>query len=200
MKHLVRPLTSLIFICAMVGMLTFCGCTIPIRTTAPKVENTTSPSAKPAGETTEPPEGIFHIGETALISGFEFTLNGYRIEERIDTSKYFYSKPDDGNKYLCFDVHLKNVDTKSHSFLSTISFSNDVHAEVLYGEYTYSPTNVLGYDKDIIDEVYQPLQTADGVIAFQLPMEVLDMFESGDADLALMLRAGSVEAIYKLNK
>ena len=51
----------------------------------------------------------------------------------------------------------------------------DIKAKLVYGEYDFSSTNLLGYSEDLHNTALNPLSSKTGVIAFSVTKDIADL-------------------------
>ena len=146
--------------------------------------DTTAPDVSPA----------LSIGDTVNIDAFQVTITNFEIVSRID-GEYGYFTPDSGNQYGIVYIDVVNNDTVAKTFWPSFNMGNDVHGNIVYDEnYSYSSTQLIGYDTDLHDKHLNPLASASGVIVFSLP----DTVVNSDGGLELVLSGGDQQFTYKL--
>ena len=126
-------------------------------------------------ETTSPENSAQSLGETVTLDKWEITVNSAEAAERIENSAYTSFTPDEGNVYIVVNVTIKNIDTNSATFLPSFSMNKDIKAKLVYGDYEFSTTNLLGYSEDLHNTTLNPLSSKTGVIAFSVTKEIADL-------------------------
>lgn len=148
--------------------------------------------ASPSGETSsvvseEPAPSALAVGDSCTIGDFEITVSEFKIQKQIENT-YGYFEADEGNQYLVVSFSATNNGKQANTLFPSFSLGDDLSATILYGDgYEYPPTSLLGYDDDLHDEVVNPLSSATGILAFELPDTVVD----GTDPLTLQISAGS---------
>lgn len=126
-------------------------------------------TAAPTPSETPAESSTFKVGETATLGGWDISVTGFELSGRIDNG-YSYFDPGEGNQFGIVSVSVTNQGTEAGSFLPTVGFGDDVTVKIIYNsQYEYSSTQLLAYDQDLHDEFLNPLSSASGVIAFELP-------------------------------
>lgn len=115
----------------------------------------------------------YNVGDTAQLGDWEITVNSVEAVDSIQNT-YGAFKPDEGNKYIAINVTAKNLGTEKSTFLPTYGFSGTIGAKIVYGEYEFSGTNLLGYDDDLHDTSLNPLSSKTGIMAFSVAEEVAE--------------------------
>ena len=91
---------------------------------------------------------------------------------------------------------VTNNGKETDRFLPSFGYGDDVYVKMLYGDgYEFSAVNLLGYSKDMHDSTINPLTSADGEIAFEVPQsvaeatdELLVSFFSGNDSVVFQVR------------
>lgn len=115
----------------------------------------------------------YNVGDTAQLGDWEITVNSVEAVDSIQNT-YGAFKQDEGNKYIAVNVTAKNLGTEKSTFLPTYGFSGTIGAKIVYGEYEFSGTNLLGYDDDLHDTSLNPLSSKTGIMAFSVAEEVAE--------------------------
>lgn len=135
------------------------------------------------------------LGESGTLVDWEITVTNMDLLDSI-ANTYGSFNADAGNKFLVVSITVKNNGKTADSFLPSFSFGDDVIAKILYSDgYEFSATQLLAYDKDLHDKTLNPLSSADGEIAFQVPDVVSD---SIDEALILHFSSGKNNLDFKL--
>lgn len=187
-------LTLTIALAAVFALASF-GCssgtnTAPKVTAAPKADGTT-PSPEPKMN--------FSIGEMALIDEtFEAVVTSIEVKQGIGENEFlgYMFKAGEGQKYFVVNMKVKNVGKEARTFLSDYSLLGETTVKLKYGEYTFDAETLYGIDGDFHQEELQPLQTMNGFIAFSIPQEVVDEYESG-AVLKMIISGKHVRAVFE---
>lgn len=160
-------------------------------------ENTsasTSADVSSVENETESEVSELQIGDTAELGDWSISVTGFELTTKIDNG-YTYFSPGEGNQYGVVSVTVTNNGTEADSFLPSFGFGDDVTAKIYYnGQYEYSSTQLLAYDKDLHDEFLNPLSSASGIIAFELP----DAVANGSESLNITFSAGTPSVAFSL--
>ena len=168
MKKLVSIFLIIAIICAM------SGCTMANT----KNENSTSPtvSTKPSSsEAEEIPQKVYSLGDTVEIGNFQITASSVEVTDRVASpiSETVGFKPEEGSKYVVINTSVKNIGTDNNTFLPTIgTVKKDISVKLVYGNYEFQSTNLLGHSDDLHTTSLNPLSSKTGFIAFQVADEV----------------------------
>lgn len=170
----------------LTGVLTACGGDSKPATT-PSVQETASEAAITEAETTtaETPETeteasstVTPMGEVATLKDWNITITNMQMLDSIDNG-YGSFVPDEGNKYMLVSAAIENIGKTAGTFLPSFGMNDDVSVKVLYGDgYEFSLTQLLGYQKDLINSTVNPLSSKEGDMAFEVPNSVAEATES----------------------
>ena len=135
------------------------------------------------------------MGQMATISCWDITVSQMQILDAVSNG-YGQFEPDEGNKYLLISLSAANNGKESAKFLPSFSMSDDITAKLIYGDgYEFDQTNLIGYDRSMLDCVINPLSSAEGDIAFEIPNTVAEStdkmileFSCGNDKLDFVLR------------
>ena len=162
----------------------------------PNVTPTPStPSPEPTPSPTPEPTALA-VGTKATLGDWNITVTGFELMDSIAGDYYGSFVPSEGNQFAVVSVTIYNAGKSSGTFLPSYSFGDDVRAKIIYGDgYEFSATSLLAYDADLHDEYVNPLSSASGIIAFELPMTVV---ENSTEPLYILFSAGNAEIEYQL--
>ena len=185
---------------ASAAVLSACGgsATQEAEATTQAVETTESATeASTEAETTaaETTASEIPMGQTATIDCWDITVSQMQILDAVSNG-YGQFEPDEGNKYLLISLSAANNGKESAKFLPSFSMSDDITAKLIYGDgYEFDQTNLIGYDRSMLDCVINPLSSAEGDIAFEIPNTVAEStdkmileFSCGNDKLDFVLR------------
>lgn len=130
----------------------------------------------------ETKETLYNIGDTVYIDDWEITVSSVEVTDKISNKTYgtletFFS-PEEGNKYIVFDVTIKNLSTDSSTFLPIAAIGDYVKVKIQYGEYDFSSTNLIGHSDELHQTGLNPLSTKTGILAFDIAEEVVNDFDA----------------------
>lgn len=138
---------------------------------------------------------VLTVGSTGVLGDWEITLDKVEFLDSIQNT-YGSFVPNDGNQYGVVTLSIKNNGKNSDEFLPMVSYGNKTSATIMYGdEYEYSATYLIGYDSDLHNKVMNPLSSATGVVAFDIPTSVVDGTESK----VLCIKAGTDKLEFHLD-
>lgn len=185
---------------ASAAVLSACGgsATQEAEATTQAVETTESATeASTEAETTaaETTASEIPMGQTATIDCWDITVSQMQILDAVSNG-YGQFEPGEGNKYLLISLSAANNGKESASFLPSFSMTDDIRAKLIYGDgYEFDQTNLIGYDRSMLDCVINPLSSAEGDIAFEIPNTVAEStdkmileFSCGNDKLDFVLR------------
>lgn len=164
---------------ASAAVLSACGgsATQETEATTQAVETTESATeASTEAETTaaETTASEIPMGQTATIDCWDITVSQMQILDAVSNG-YGQFEPGEGNKYLLISLSAANNGKESASFLPSFSMTDDIRAKLIYGDgYEFDQTNLIGYDRSMLDCVINPLSSAEGDIAFEIPNTVAE--------------------------
>lgn len=164
---------------ASAAVLSACGgsATQEAEATTQAVETTESATeASTEAETTaaETTASEIPMGQTATIDCWDITVSQMQILDAVSNG-YGQFEPGEGNKYLLISLSAANNGKESASFLPSFSMTDDIRAKLIYGDgYEFDQTNLIGYDRSMLDCVVNPLSSAEGDIAFEIPNTVAE--------------------------
>ena len=143
-------------------------------------------------------ETLYNIGDTISIDDWEITVNSVEVTDKISNKTYgaieTYFSPDEGNKYVVFNMTVKNISTDSSTFLPYVSLDG-IRVKIEYGNYEFSASNLMGYDDDLHSTSLNPLSTATGIVAFDI---VEDVVKNNLDDLKLVIYTKSERCLFRM--
>ncbi len=135
------------------------------------------------------------LGTKATVGTWKFAIKKAEIQNKILKGKYYQFKPSKGKKFICVTASVKNQGKKNATFLPRMGYSNKIiSARLYYGDTEYTATNLLGYDKDILDKKIGASKVQRGIITFEVPNKVAKNIKK----LSLKVGTDSNYVIYKL--
>nr|DAU71636.1 MAG TPA: protein of unknown function (DUF4352) [Caudoviricetes sp.] len=186
-KKLCGILLAVFFACFVVGVVTLEPADPPEQSPVSDTEasettaepetmwsTTVAPESTPAPETSVTPEAETEsIAVSQNLGNWIITVSGSTFEDEVSQSLLTSFQPDDGNKYLLVSLSVTNNGTQAAVFLPLFAMSGDISTAVYYNtDYEYKTTNLIGYDKNAINETLNPLTTKDCAIAFEVPAAI----------------------------
>lgn len=188
----------------LTGALTACGGGGSKPETTQSVQETTSEAATTVAETTaaettteaetETASAAIPMGEVSTLKDWNITITNMQMLDSVDNG-YGSFAPDDGNKYMLVTATIENIGKTAGTFLPSFGMNDDVSVIVLYGDgYEFSLTQLLGYEKDLINSTINPLSSKEGDMAFEVPNSVA---ESTDP-IFLEFKAGNEKVVFSL--
>lgn len=194
-----RKKSLLIAICAVFVLTTGCSSSSNqlSDTLSPATESTPTSTEEAAPTDTPVPEPeVLSLGKKASLGDWDIKVKKASIKKTIKDGSYRYFKPSDGNSFLLVSLSVKNNGKTDQSFMPRIAQkSKDIIATLYYqNEYEYSATQLIGYDKDLTTESIKPLNTKNGVIAFEIPKKTI----KSTKELTLSFSIGDESITYSL--
>ena len=128
--------------------------------------DTPAPTESPA-----PAAEILSLGKKATLGDWKICAKKAEVKNKIMTSKYLYVKPQKGNTIVIVTLSAKNNGDKAETLLPKVGMQNTMITAILSskdGE-EYKPSDLMGYDKDLIGDTIKAGASKTGVIAFQVP-------------------------------
>ena len=171
-------------LCA-VSVLFTSACIVPIRTQSSGGSSSAggSSSTSNGGNTPDAEEEtLYNIGDTVNIDDWEITVNSVEVTDKVPNKTYgtveTYFSPEEGNKYVVFNVTIKNLSTDSSTFLPIAAMGDYVKVKIQYGEYDFSSTNLIGHSDELHQTGLNPLSSKTGILAFDIAEEVVNDFDA----------------------
>lgn len=143
-----------------------------------------SSSTSNGGNSSNPEDAatLYNIGDTVNIDDWEITINSVEVTDKVPNKTYgtveTYFSPEEGNKYVVFNVTIKNLSTDSSTFLPIAAFGDYVKVKIEYQEYEFSSTNLIGHSDELHQTGLNPLSTKTGILAFDIAEEVVNDFDA----------------------
>lgn len=133
----------------------------------------TTATAEPTA-TPKPKDKVISIGKKGSVGDWKFTVKKCTIKKKIKSGSYRYFEASKGEKFVLFNISVRNNGKKAATFLPRFGYENEMVCATLYykDKYEYKPTQLLAFDKDLLTDTIQPLTTEKGVIAFEVPNKV----------------------------
>lgn len=197
-----------LFILALGATVAFTGCSLAktariaqeigevaeeMNSQAESAKPTTTPSPSP-----EVKETKLALGKTGTVSDWKITVKKISSKKKIENGTYRVYKPDKGDSFIVVNLSVKNNGKEEAAFLPRIGYQDKmISAKLIYkDEYEYMPTQLLSYDKDIVEKKVKPLATKKGIIVFEVPNKVAKNLKS----LELKIGLENDKLIYKAKK
>lgn len=122
-------------------------------------------------ETPAPVAETLSLGKKATLGDWKICAKKAEVKNKIMTSKYLYVKPQKGNTLVIVTLSAKNNGGKAETLLPKVGLQNTMITATLSnkdGE-EYKPSDLMGYDKDLMGDTIKAGASKTGVIAFQVP-------------------------------
>ena len=162
------------------------SCIIPVKPQSKgDASSTTGDNTSPSGgenSSDENKETLYNIGDTVNIDDWEITVNSVEALDKVPNKIYgtveTYFSPEEGNKYVVFNVTVKNIATDSSTFLPIAALGDYVKVKVEYQGYEFASTNLLGHADELHQSGLNPLSSKTGILAFDIADEVVNNFDA----------------------
>lgn len=139
-------------------------------------ESTSSPTVTVAVPTATPGPVVkkLSLKEKGTIGDWEVTVKKVMAKRKITNGKYRYFQAKKGKTYAVYTLTVKNNGKKEEKFLPFIGVIGQiVQAKVVdQNKKEYKPTQLMGYDKDIVAQIIKPGSKKTGIVAFEIPQKV----------------------------
>lgn len=181
---------AVIAICAVLATaLVGCG-----SVTNGEAESTNTPQAVSSAVQSKS-NATLNIGSTGVLGDWEITLDKVEFLDSIPNTYGSFS-PENGNKYGVVTLTIKNNGKVSSEFLPMVVYGDKISAKIIYdGQYKYSATYLIGHSEDLHNKTLNPLSSATGIVAFDVPTSVVD----GTQPKVLRIEAGAKKLEFNLN-
>ena len=128
------------------------------------------------------------------VGEWSITVNGFSFQNEISAGLITAYQAKDGNYYAVVDLSVMNNGTTADTFLPVISFDGGMNAKITYGKYEYDLTYLVGYEKNLVGEEFNPLISTDGAIVFEMPAQA----ENSSEPLYLVISDADSSATFQL--
>ena len=169
----------LAFICAVC----LSGC-LPRIPSTQQSESSDKSSATPSDSSSVSEENVsetYYIGDTVNIDDWEITVNSVEITDKVTNKTYgtvtTYFSPEEGSKYVVFNISIKNIGSEINSFLPSFSVGDTITTKIEYKEYSFKSTNLLAHSDELHATTLNPLSSKTGILAFEIADEVIEDFD-----------------------
>lgn len=149
-----------------------------------------APSATPA-----PKEAKLSLGKKATIGNWKITVKKAEKKKEIKNGQFRVFKPEKGDAFISVTATVRNNGKKEATFCPHYGLADTaVIATLYYKDYEYHASDLLAYDKDLVNTKMKPLTNKSGIIVFDVPKKV------ANAKQNLTLKIGTKKdyAIYTL--
>jgi len=186
LKKQLSALSILLVLCLMAFLLGSCGDFANFINSAEASNNSKSSSGS---------SSTLNVGATTTLGDWKITLSSYKTASSIPDGDYGTFTPDSGNLYVVVSLTVKNIGKSAATFLLSISLDNDISAKIVYqGSINFSATDLIGYDKSLLDYTINPLSSKSGVIVFDV---ISDAAKSKQMVLTFTLGGQKIEYALK---
>ena len=115
------------------------------------------------------------IAET--ISTWEITLTDFNFADDVEASWLTSYTPEDGCQFAVANLTVTNMGRTAEIFAPIIAINNDITVKIIYGEYEYTATYLIGGDENLLNKQFNPLVSVSGIIVFNVPEAVYNSEE-----------------------
>jgi hypothetical protein len=135
-----------------------------------EVSNNSQSEASEKLENTEP---IFTVS-TGTVGDWEITVNDFYYSQSVSVGLLHEYRAEDNSQYCIINVTVKNIGNKAATFLPYISLGDETTAKIKWGDYEYIRSELVFSDDPLSNETLNPLVSATGNLAFELPDELIN--------------------------
>lgn len=127
------------------------------------------------------------LGKAGTVGDWKIKVTKISVKKKIENDSYRVYKPNKGEAFIVVNINVKNNGKEETAFLPRIGYQDKmISAKIVYkSEYEYMPTQLLSYDKDIVDKKVKPLATKKGIIVFEVPKKVAKNLKSVEFRIGL---------------
>ncbi len=145
--------------------------------------------------TPEPEAPTLALGKKATVNDWKITVKKAEKKTKIKNGEYRVFEAKKDNAYVVITATARNNGKKEDTFLPRVGYEDKaVTATLYYKDYEYNPSDLLGYDKDLVAEKIKPLTSKSGIIVFEVPKKVAN----AKKDVTLKIGTKSNHVIYTL--
>lgn len=124
-------------------------------------------------ESEAPEEQVLALGQKAKVGDWKFKVTKAQTKKQVKNGKYYVFRPGKGQQFIIISLAATNKGKKEGKFLPRMGYSNTmISAKLYYEDYEYKATDLMSYDKDLLDKSIKPLTTEKGIVAFEVPKKV----------------------------
>lgn len=133
--------------------------------------------------------------QTQTLDNWTITVNGFEFMDKIPSSWVTSFQTEDNSKFCIVNLSVTNSGTEQDTFVPILNVSDIlIDCKIEAGPYTYNNSALLGYREDLTNKVLNPLETANGILAFSFPNTVAD----DDSQLHLVFSKNGTIVAFKL--
>ena len=164
-------------------------------TTENDAKNASSPTAAP---TPEPAAKELSLKDEGKVGDWEICVKKVAVKNKINNGKYRYFKAEKGQTYVVLTVTVKNAGKEKEKFLPYVGIKGRMIQALITSadNQEYKPTQLLGYNKDLVDKSMNTSEKKTGTIAFQIPKKAA----KDKKNLKLSFEKGEEKLLYSLGK
>ncbi len=163
-------------------------------TTENDAKNASSPTAAPTPE----PAKELSLKDKGKVGDWEICVKKAAVKNKINNGKYRYFKAEKGQTYVVLNVTVKNAGKENEKFLPYVGIKGRMIQALITSSdnQEYKPTQLLGYNKDLVNKSMNTSEKKTGTIAFQIPKKAAKDMKN----LKLSFEKGEEKLLYSLGK
>lgn len=174
-------LTAIICIAFLLCIISILGSKIsddtPSESTSSTPQATNSSEIQPQNTSPEPVKESKPEPVTETVGDWEITINDFSYVQSVSTGLVTEYRAAEGSKYCIVDITAKNIGKEADTFLPYFTFGDDNTVKLVWKEYEYTRSILTWAKDDLCSETMNPLVTASGKIAFEVPDELVNSNE-----------------------
>lgn len=162
-------------------------------------ENGANSASKPtAAPTPEPAPKDLSLKDKGKVGDWEICVKKVDMKTKINNGKYRYFKAEKGQTYAVLTVTVKNTGKEKEKFLPYVGIKGKMVQALITSpdNQEFKPTQLLSYNKDVVDKSMEPSEKKSGIIVFQIPKKVA----KDKKNLKLSFEKGEEKLLYSLGK
>lgn len=156
-----------------------------------KATATPAPTATPG-----PKETKLTLGKKGKVGDWKICVKKAGTKKQIKNGAYRIFKPKKKNSFVIITATVRNNGKKDATFLPRLGYKNKMLLATLYykGKNEYQPSELLSYDKDLVNLSINSNASKSGIIVFDVPKKVA----KAKGSLTLRIGTGSEALLYSL--
>ena len=138
------------------------------------------------------------LKDEGKVGDWEICVKKVAVKNKINNGKYRYFKAEKGQTYVVLTVTVKNAGKEKEKFLPYVGIKGRMIQALITSadNQEYKPTQLLGYNKDLVDKSMNTSEKKTGTIAFQIPKKAA----KDKKNLKLSFEKGEEKLLYSLGK
>ncbi len=167
-----------------------------IKKAADKASSNTAETTEPTG-TPAPETKKLALGQSGKVKDWKITVKKVSFPKHINNGSLQF-KPHSGKTFVVVSMSAKNNGKQESTLFPRVGLKNKMVTATLIDKNneTYQPTQLLGYDKDIVTKSFKPQSGKKGIICFEVPKKAAKEKNN------LQLKIGTVDSslVYPIKK